>query len=155
MLARRPKCSQELILATHGCSGGCSWSFLGCSWLPAPQPNCQDDPVGLPRYRMPKSNQEVLLATPGCSWAAPATSWAAPGCPEPCWPGCPNPASFSWPFLGVGCSWNFPGPVMPCALCASMQRSCYPCVPNWDKNVMGGMGGKPRVSQKTLNPKRE
>ena len=120
----------------------CSWSFLACSWLPLAM-----------LARMPKVSQELFLATPGCSWVAPGASWLLLAAFSHVGP---NPArSFSWPFLGVGCSWNFPGPVMPCALCASMQRSCYPCVPNWDKNVMGGMGGKPRVSQKTLNPKRE
>ena len=55
----------------------------------------------------------------------------------------------SWVLLG--CSWNFPGPVMPCALCASMQRSCYPRAPNWDMNVRG-VWGKPQGFSKNPKP---
>ena len=109
---------------------GCSWSFLGSSWLPAPHPNCQDDPVGLPRYWMPISSQEVLLATPGCSGAAPGASWAAPGCPPPGGPAKVQDAQIqpggspghSWVLLG--CSWNFLGcSWLPVAMLARMPKS--------------------------------
>ena len=114
---------------------------------PPPQlPGSCNDPVGLPGYRMPKSSQELFLATPGCSWVAPGASWLLLAAFSHVGP---NPArSFSWPLLGVGCSWNFPGPVMPCALCASMQRSCYPRAPNWHKNVRGVWGESPGFLKK-------
>ena len=74
----------------------------------------------------------LLPELPGCSWLPLAMlAQIQPGA----FPG------HSWVLLG--CSWNFPGPVMPCALCASMQRSCYPRAPNWHKNVRGVWGESP------------
>ena len=141
------KSSQELILATPGYSGSCSWSFLGYSWLPVPRWACQGTGCPNPtrRFSWPLLGAlGLLLELPGLLLAALSHVGQDAQIQPGAFPG------HSWVLLG--CSWNFPGPVMPCALCASMQRSRYPRAPNWDKNVMGGMGGKAQGFSKNPKP---
>ena len=88
---------------------GCSWNFLGCSWLPVAM-----------LARMPKSSQELFLATPGCGLLL----------------------EFSW-------ASNALRPV--CQQAAKLLPTCAELAQEWK----GVMVGKPRVSKKTLNPKRE
>ena len=159
MLARRPKCSQELLLI----SPGSSWAAPGASWAApgCPEPCCAECPKPARSSFWPRLGAlGLLLELPGLLLAARPPPQLPGSCNDPVGlPGYRMPKSSQELFLATpGCSCAAPGISWAsntlrhvCQHAAKLLPTCAELA----QECKGGMGGKPRVSQKTLNPKRE